>query len=416
MKKKILIIDESQLFRDYLIKKFEEHDFEVVEGKNGLDGSVKMRSEMPDLIVMDYYLSRKTSEEVLIEKKANPNISNIPVIIVASKVDKSSLVKVAKYNVKKFFSKPVKIDALLTAIGQLLKVDVVLDTTPCIIEAHLNDDILFVEIARGLNTEKIDLLKFKIEELKDLYDIKFPKVLLMMTDVDLKEEDSQKFASMLEMIIENAGPYAHHMKILTRSAVVRGFIENDDAYSSIAVMEDLSKAMDDLLGLRPDNIAHDEVVRLKLLATSAPKKDKEESFQLRFDAEIDSTSEQPEKAVTIGVVDDDVVIQQLVKTVFEKTKFTVKTYNNGKEFVDAIDGNSFDLVFLDLMMPEMNGFQVLEHLQKTGKKLQIIVLSALTKQETVVKALSYGVGSYMIKPFKPGNLLRKTAEILNANF
>ena len=49
MKKKILVIDESALFLDYLTKKLEENGFEVVQGRNGLDGTAKMRAELPDL-------------------------------------------------------------------------------------------------------------------------------------------------------------------------------------------------------------------------------------------------------------------------------------------------------------------------------------------------------------------------------
>ena len=101
--KKILVIDESTLFRDYIVTKLEEKGFEVATGTNGLDGLVKMRSVMPDLIVLDYALTRKSSLEILREKKANPNVSSIPVIMVATKIDKSELVKAAEYDVKNFY-------------------------------------------------------------------------------------------------------------------------------------------------------------------------------------------------------------------------------------------------------------------------------------------------------------------------
>jgi DNA-binding response OmpR family regulator len=54
------------------------------------------------------------------------------------------------------------------------------------------------------------------------------------------------------------------------------------------------------------------------------------------------------------------------------------------------------------MMPEMNGFQVLEQVNaRGGETPPIIVLSALSKRETVIDALKYGVKSYIIKPLKP---------------
>jgi len=417
--KKILVIDESQLFLDYLTKKLEENKFEVVQGKNGLDGSVKMRSELPDLIVMDYYLSRKTSIEVLKEKKENPNVSEIPVIMVASKLDRAQVVQSAQYGAKKFFTKPVRIDTLLKAVSELLHVDVEIDSTPCIIEAHLNDNILFIELARGLNLEKIDLLKYKIAELMDLYDIKMPRVLLMMSDIELTQDDSEKFKILLDTIIGHSGAHGKGMKILTTSDFVMEFIASNEEYKTLAVTDNLAKAMSDLVGLRPDDVAHDEVVSRQILTTSSPKKEKAETFQMRFDAESvqdDAAENRDKRALSIAVVDDDVIIQQLVKTVFQKAGWEIFAYNNGKEFTDDLANRSFDLVYLDLMMPEMDGYQVLEYLNTNKTKLAVIVLSALSQQEAVVRAMKLGVHSFLIKPFKPEMLVRKTAELLNANF
>ena len=154
MAKKILIIDESALFREYLAKKFGEKDFKVIEAKNGLDGMIKMRNELPDLVLMDYFLSRKGSLEILKEKMGNPNVEKVPVVMVSNKIDKENILQIAKFGVKKFFTKPIKIDSLLKTISSILHVEVEMDDTPCIIEAHFNDEILFIEIARGLNNEK----------------------------------------------------------------------------------------------------------------------------------------------------------------------------------------------------------------------------------------------------------------------
>jgi DNA-binding response OmpR family regulator len=58
--KKVLVIDESQLFRDYLKKKLEDYGFEVDVAVSGLDGSSKLRGSLPYLLITDYNLSRKT--------------------------------------------------------------------------------------------------------------------------------------------------------------------------------------------------------------------------------------------------------------------------------------------------------------------------------------------------------------------
>ena len=418
MAKKILVIDESPLFREYLSNKLIAKGFDVAQGANGLDGSIKMRRELPDLIIMDYYLTRKSCLEVLQEKKENPNTADTPILMVSSKIDKAQLVEIVPYNVKKFFTKPLKIDALLKSVSEILGVTIEMDTTPCIIDAHVNEEILFIEIAVGLNSDKIELLQYKITELMDLYGIHIPRILLMLTNLTLSASDGGKLGALLTSILEYSSAQLRHVKILTNDPFVKEYLDAHADYSGITVTNNLESAMDELIGMKGDTIAHDEVARERLLKSSRPAGDVKESIEMRFTNER-SASEDLEKmrgSAKIAVVDDDIVIQELVKTVFSETAWTIKTYANGKEFVGSLEKEGFDLVFLDLVMPEMDGFQVLDYLKKKAVSLPIIVFSALSKKETVVKAVNYGVTSYMIKPLKPERLLMKAAEALKADF
>lgn len=416
--KKILIIDDSNLFREYLANKLSENGFEVVEAANGLDGALKMRNEMPDLIIMEYYLTRKSCIEILKEKVENKNVADVPVIMISTKIDRDKILSVAQYNVKKFFSKPIKLDVLLQTVSSYLNVKVEIDKSPCIIEAHFNDEILFIEIALGLNTEKIELLKFKITELMQLYGVAAPKVLLMMSNIELSGNDSGKLDILLNTILDQTGRRPRAIKILAASDFLRNFIRANPDYRGIDIKESLDLAMDDLLGLRPDQIAHDEVVADKILSRSAPVKDSEESIELRFEDEKPGAvvSEKVYPDAHVAVVDDDIVIQELVKTVLADTGWKLSVFSNGKELVNSLASDSYDMMFLDLMMPEMNGFQVLQFMKQQKIYIPTIVFSALTRKETVSKAMSFGVKSYIIKPLKPQNLKNKALEILVSDF
>jgi DNA-binding response OmpR family regulator len=419
--KKILVIDESPLFRKYLTQKLETYGFEMVQGANGLDGWVKMRNELPDLVIMDYYLSRKSSLELLEEKKNNRNTNSIPVVMVSSKIDKSKVMELAGYNVAKIYSKPIRMEKFLEGLSSILEVDISVDTTPCVIEAHFNEDILFIEIAQGLNIEKIEQLQYKIAELLELYQVRNPKVLLMMSSLELPEEHLRKLSMLLDTILDHAQPNGKFIKVLTTNEQVIQVVEKTKKYEHIQVHKSLDTAMDSLLGLKADQIAHDEVVSERLLKSSAPKKEKDEAIQLRFDSNEAKQEEGQRSSVfkseaSVAIVDDDLVIQELVKTVFSDTSWKLHTFNNGKEFVNNLNGSHYDLLFLDLMMPEMNGFQVLEYLSKNGVDTPVIVFSALSQKETVVKAVGFGIKTYLIKPLKPEQLLRKAAEVLSTSF
>ncbi len=418
--KKILVIDESQLFRDFLKQKLSEYGFEVTAAVNGLDGSVKMRQHMPDLVIMDYYLSRNSSIELLEKKKSDPNTSATPVIMCSARIDRQKLMQVAKYGVKKFFTKPIKVDSLLRTVSEILEVNLDLDSTPCIIEAHFNDEILFVEVSEGLNKEKIELLKYKISELMDLYEVETPRVLLIMPNVEISEDDTVKLGMLLSNILNYTKTKPRFVKILTNNEYVKEFVSSRGSYREIEVTNSIERAMDGLLGKKAGSYIDGEhsVIQEDFLKSDAPKKEGSESFDMKFETEktVEQGLGEIDREVKVAIVDDDIVIQELIDTAFADTGFQVQAFNNGKEFVEAPDIESFDLVFLDLMMPEMNGFQVLQHLQKQQLKLPVIVLSALSKKETVVEALKFGVSSYIIKPLRPEWILKKATEVLRMNF
>ncbi|MBA7620427.1 Regulator of RpoS [subsurface metagenome] len=413
--KKILVIDESSLFRRYLKQKLEELNFEVLLSINGLDGGLKIRSALLDLVIMDYYLSRKSGLAVLKEKAGNPDTAGIPVILVSTEIDKNKLLEIAKYNVKRLFTKPVKIDALLNTVSELLGVKLDLDSTPCIIEAHFNDEILFIELAQGLNREKIELLKFKIIELLGLYQKQAPKVLIIISDFKMERQDNEKLSAFLDNILETTHSPRKAVKVLTSSAFVKGFLSEREEFSKIEVADNLNQAMDGLLGIKVSDFIEKghQIVREDFLSSTSPRSEKEELIHLRFDAEAVKTAA---RDISIAAVDDDPVIQELVKTTFSDTGWRVSCFENGKKFVQALSGSSYDLLFLDLMMPEMDGFEVLQYLKTNDIKLPVIVLSALSQKETVVKVLNFGVKSYLIKPLKPEGILTKTTEVLRMNF
>lgn len=417
--KKVLIIGDSSLFRNYLGNKLDQYGIEVSLGLNGLDGFLKMRSEVPDLIIMDYMLTRKSSMEVLADKKNNKNTAPIPVIIIATKVDQRNVVEMASANVKKILSKPINMDGLLKTISEFIGIEIKVDDTPCIIEAHFNEDMLFIEIAQGLNTEKVELLKFKLTELLHLYDVSNPKILLMMTNIEFPENARPKLRRLLEIVQESAQPNSRMIQILTNTNEVLSYLPST-VYADISIADNLPEAMDKLLGIKPDDFAHDGVVHEKLLTSSAQVKEGVETVQMGYDGEgleeQESENSIFQSKAVIAIVDDDLVIRELIKTVFSETAWDLRTFENGKEFLIAEKSSKFDLIFLDLMMPEITGFQVLEYLKKHNKKLPIVVLSALSQKETISKAVSLGIKSYMIKPLNPEGLQKKAVEILSSTF
>ncbi|OHD78311.1 MAG: response regulator [Spirochaetes bacterium RIFOXYC1_FULL_54_7] len=374
---------------------------------------------------MDYHLTRKSCKEVLEEKARNPNTAAIPVVLTAQKIDKNRLLELVQYNIRKVFMKPIKMDAFFQIISEITGARFEVDKTPCILEAHVNDNIVFVELAKGINREKVDLLRFKIRELLDLYAIQKPRVLLMLSDMELSFVDGPNLEILLETVSQSSRAKARNVKVLTRSGFVKEFVSGRPEFSEIEVVANLANALDGLVA--DAAISSDEpdrktsIITDRILSTQG-RASGGESIEMRFEAENARPRLSMESAKHLGdgldiaVVDDDFVIQELLKTTFEAINAKVNTFSNGREFLTAVRSRVFDLVFLDLRMPEVDGFGVLAELRAQDLEMPIIVLSAVTQRESVVKAFQAGVKSYLVKPLKPEHILRKTLEILKANF
>jgi DNA-binding response OmpR family regulator len=420
--KQILIIDESPLFREYLRLKLVDNGIEVSVGINAMDGISKMRNTAPDLIIMDYHLSKQGCQEVLKQKKANPNTVNAMVIIMAQRIDQKRLIELVPYNVKKVFTKPVKIDILFATLSELLGVPFNIDESPGIVEVHANDNIIFIEIAQGLNRDKLDLLRFKIIELIELYEIRIPKVIVMLSDIKLGFADAPNMRKLLDIVVKASRAKPVNIRVLTRDDFVRQFIEGQKEYGGIEVVSNLQYAMDGLLAEIEAGTEYAEkkaeIIGDKILSADSPAEG--ESMHLKFDAEARGfsmeTATESVRNLRIAVVDDDFIIQELIKNTFENSGASVKTFSNGKEFIAVVDTEEFDLAFLDLNMPVMDGFEVLKILQTRDIRYPVIVLSAVTQRETVIKAYQMGIKSYLVKPLKPEDIFKKSMEILKTNF
>ncbi len=110
------------------------------------------------------------------------------------------------------------------------------------------------------------------------------------------------------------------------------------------------------------------------------------------------------------LVEDDFFLRSLMCKKLELENFTVIEAENGRHALEELDKNKIDLILLDLLMPEVDGFEVLEAVSKNPKlsKIPIIVLSNFGQKEKIDKAMSFGAKDFIIKAhFTPGEVVEK---------
>ncbi len=123
---------------------------------------------------------------------------------------------------------------------------------------------------------------------------------------------------------------------------------------------------------------------------------------------------------TILIVDDEVHIRILMEQILEDLEddgVELLTATNGMDALDLIQTENPDLVFLDVMMPKMNGFEVCKAVKEdvATQETYIIMLTAKGQEFDQQQGFEVGANLYMTKPFDPDEVLEKAVEILGTN-
>lgn len=109
------------------------------------------------------------------------------------------------------------------------------------------------------------------------------------------------------------------------------------------------------------------------------------------------------------VVDDEALIRKTVRLACEQEGYAVQEAENGREAMASLEEFRPDIILLDLMLPDISGFDICRDIRQTGSKVPIIILSAKNEEIDVVVGLEIGADDYIMKPFRPRELLARLA-------
>lgn len=113
---------------------------------------------------------------------------------------------------------------------------------------------------------------------------------------------------------------------------------------------------------------------------------------------------------TVLIADDEKEIRELLSLYLEKDGYVIRQAENGKEAFDIISSHYIDLAMIDIMMPQLNGYQLMKKIRETSK-IPIMIISAKMDDNDKILGLGLGADDYITKPFNP---LEVTARV-NAN-
>jgi two-component system cell cycle response regulator CtrA len=112
------------------------------------------------------------------------------------------------------------------------------------------------------------------------------------------------------------------------------------------------------------------------------------------------------------LVEDDYAVSQSIETMLKKEGMVVDSSEYGEEGLDIAKFYDYDIIILDLMLPDMNGYEVLKNLRNSKVNTPVLILSGLSEPDKKVKGLGYGADDYLTKPFDRAELLARIQAVV----
>lgn len=114
----------------------------------------------------------------------------------------------------------------------------------------------------------------------------------------------------------------------------------------------------------------------------------------------------------ILVAEDEPIMQKTIALRLKKDGHDVITTDNGREALSLIASENPDLVITDIMMPYASGLEIVGTVRNSGKKLPVIVLTAMGQENVVLEAFQLGADDFIAKPFSPNELSMRVKRLM----
>jgi DNA-binding NtrC family response regulator len=114
----------------------------------------------------------------------------------------------------------------------------------------------------------------------------------------------------------------------------------------------------------------------------------------------------------ILIVDDEDIVVRSCLRILGDANYDVEVARGGPEALEKIDASPYDVLVVDIMMPQVNGLEVLQHVKKKQPDAEVIIVTGLSQTETALRAQELGAFAYLPKPFAPEEIQGLVADAL----
>jgi signal transduction histidine kinase/CheY-like chemotaxis protein len=396
----VLVIDDDKDVRYTIGQYLTSKGYEVIFAEDGLTG-VKMAVErQPFAITLDRMLPGKDGLSVLKELKENSSTKDIPVILVSILEDKSSGYLLGAFE---YFVKPISSEKLISAFNTLeelvekkIKKIVIVD----------NDEQEFEKFKKEFASEEIRIEYIKSSEYA------FNKIAevqpdLVVVDLMMPVVDGIELSKKLKSSFQT-----RHIPIILSSAKELSVEEKESLQGiveSIAIK--LKGRENDIVNIVKEMIEKTVAIKREQFVV-----DEDESLNEVLDIEEENGVPILDNTVAdILIVDDDPGNLLTLKEIVLGLNCNIITARNGKECLELLETTLPDIILLDIIMPEMDGFQTIKNIKRNNKwsDIPVIAVTAKAMQEDNDIILKHGFADYIPKPVNPASVSFKVQKLIS---
>ena len=400
----VLCIDDEEDVRELLHQYLSDEKYNIVRARDGPEGIKKAKSLNPFLITLDIMMPDMSGWEVISHLKQDPETVNIPVIIISILDEKK---KAYSLGASDYVLKPIEQTALINSINNLY-----LDYINQVLLVEDDNDTVNL-ISETLNDRNISV-RVAINGIEGLRLLKEHKPQLILLDLMMPELDGFGFIEEMKNI-----EGLNDIPIIVLTAKKLTNEEKDYLNSHVhSILEKSESSMKEVLDKISYIIRHtSKEVELKCKKSSLEVEIKEKESEsdlkveepeitvreeevIKSDLEVTCEVEVEEvdkDKLTVLCIDDEQDVRELIKQYLIDEGYNVIQAKNGSEGIKKAKELHPFLITLDVMMPDMNGWQTLSHLKEDEEtaNIPVIMISIIDDKN---KAFRLGARDYVPKP------------------
>ena len=414
----ILLVDDEEMNRDFLQRRLQKRGYEVTTAVDGADACARTAALRPDLILMDVMMPNMDGLEATRSLRAAPATCNIPVIALTARAMAGDREKVIEAGCDDYATKPIDMPELLEKIQTLLgkqallttRRDELLTSVQAMIE--ISDRILADGRSqiRPLFGEDVRKLHGAALELRGLIE----RVLSAVPFDVVASDESRTFRSRARHdMLNKLNPVINYSEMWLEEAADEGL---EGFIPELSLLREMGKRCYGLLDTIVE-LPRLELPRLELSRSDLPHSDLPRSDLQRGETALPTpdltrietlvqrmTAQQAGQRTQTGrllIVDDNDINRDILRRLLEAQGHVVADAPDGEQALELLGRESFDLVLLDVVMPRMDGFEVLMRLKSDSRlrEIPVIMISALNEINYVVSCIKLGAEDYLNRPY-----------------